>query len=185
MGNATTLIKLLAIITTTTILLLTHNLWLILLVFCSSIFATFILPNHKLLLRRLLPLLGIAAFTIILQIIFNSDKNYTHRLLYGFLVGLKLISISLLIFIFASITSISRLISLFNFLPGNFKITLTITFGILPIMLKEAENIRKIQISRGLKVRFWNIHKNIFPLIIPLLHRSFQRAERIAIRYYL
>jgi len=54
---------------------------------------------------------------------------------------------------------------------------LTMTFYFIPIIFQESEQIILVQKSRGLKTFSWNIA----PLIIPLLHRVFLRAELLAL----
>lgn len=175
-----TLFKLIILFSTTTFMLLQQNWEVIVMVFFAVIFLVFALQPKKFPLQRFVPLLVIAAFIILFHLIFNTGIGYQERIAIGAIEATKITTISLLVFLFTATTSINSIMLLFAFCPRKFKLVLTITFGILPAVMEEARNIKLIQNARGLHTNSFNLYKSFFPLIIPLLHRSFQRAERIA-----
>lgn len=177
-----TVLKLTMLFSLTSILLIAKNWQLIGIICLAIIISIIIFQAKKVFLQRIFPLLIIALFTVLFQLIFNVNNNYLARIILGIITATKIISISLLVFLFTTVTSMNSIVELFSFLPYEYKLVLIVTFGIFPIIMQELWSIKIIQNSRGLNTRSWNLYKTFFPLIIPLLHRSFQRAERIAVR---
>ena len=99
----------------------------------------------------------------------------------GCLAAAKITTVSWLVFIFTGTTSFSDMLDALCFLPKRYQLALTMTFALVPVLIAEAQQIKLIQSARGLS-RWWlNPFTNSFSVIIPLLHRSLSRAERIAI----
>ncbi|PIP52710.1 hypothetical protein COX09_00100 [Candidatus Beckwithbacteria bacterium CG23_combo_of_CG06-09_8_20_14_all_47_9] len=89
--------------------------------------------------------------------------------------GFRIANLSLLVFVYTETTSAREISQVFNWLPESLRLTLTITLNLIPIIFKEAQNIQIIQSSRGKKL------KQPLPLVIPLLHRTLQRSQQLAI----
>lgn len=134
-------------------------------------------PAKKLIFKRLKILIPIALMIFVLQIIFNQAQSLSWRIEFAYFVFIRITIISLVVLFFMTVVSASEIILAFWFLPQNIKLMLTMTFYFIPAIFKEAEQIILVQKSRGLKTFSWNIA----PLIIPLLHRIFLRAETLAL----
>ena len=89
--------------------------------------------------------------------------------------GLKVGALSLLVLTYTSLSSVSEISHSFRFLGPKNQLLLTLTLNLIPIILKEAQNIVLIQSSRGRR------SINPLPIIVPLLHRTFQRAQQLAL----
>ena len=89
--------------------------------------------------------------------------------------GLRIANLSLLVFIYTETTSTREISRVFSFLPARLSLALTLALNLIPIILREAQTIRLIQISRGKKLY------QPLPIIVPLLHRTFQRSQQLAI----
>ena len=146
------------------------------LLFILSIFLS-LTPARKLVFKRLKILLPIAIMIFVLQIIFNQPQSLFLRIEFAYFVFIRIAIISLSVLFFMAVVSTSEIILAFWFLPQNIKLVLTMTFYFIPAIFMEAEQIILVQKSRGLKTFSWNIT----PLIIPLLHRIFLRAETLSL----
>ena len=127
---------------------------------------TLTLSPKTTLLSRLKPLLFINALIILLQL---------RHLNTAILAALRITTLSLMVFYYTATTSASQIVKNFYFLPKAWQLMLTITFSLIPVIFSEAKKISLVQKSRGYK------NKNPFPVIIPLLHRTLQRAEQLAL----
>lgn len=134
-------------------------------------------PARKLIFSRLKILLPVAIMIFVLQIIFNQSQSFIWRIGFAYFVFIRITIVSLAVLFFVTVVSTSEIILAFWFLPQNIKLVLTMTFYFIPAIFKEAEQIILVQKSRGLKTFIWNIT----PLIIPLLHRIFLRAETLSL----
>lgn len=176
-----TVLKLILLISTSTLVLRIQN-WELTLVACIAIISfAFVLQAKRFPHERILPLIFIALLIIIFQVLFNTTEPYIVRIALGAIAAAKITSVSLLVFLFTASTSINSIMFLCNIFPRNLRLILTITFGIIPAVMEETRNIKLIQSARGLHTKSFNPYKSFLPIIIPVLHRSFQRAERIAI----
>lgn len=124
---------------------------------------------------RLKALIGISALIILFQLFFNSSLTLYQRLLQGFFVSLKILTLSLLVLTYTATTSVSQIIRHFGFLPQSFQLMFTITLSLIPAIFDEAKKISLIQASRGLH------STNPLPIIIPLLHRTLNRSQQLAL----
>ena len=88
--------------------------------------------------------------------------------------GLKVGTLSLLVLTYTSLSSVSEISQALRFLGPKAQLLISLTLNLIPIILKEAQMIRLIQSSR-------RPIKNPLPLVIPLLHRTFQRAQQLAL----
>lgn len=140
--------------------------------------------KRRKILSKIIPLLIAGVAIILFSMIFNYSLNYSERLFVAIITAIKITTLSLAVFVFTITTSPKEIMTLFTFLPKKIQLILTITLSIIPIIISEAQKIRIIQKARGLNYRGINIVKNIFPIIVPLLHRSFQRAEQMAMVLY-
>lgn len=136
-------------------------------------------------LGKLLKRIRFLSYSVILimlfQILFNSSVDIPTRALVGFIQSIKILTISILVFLYTSLTSPSKIGEAFSFLPGKIRLMLTISLSLLPVVVDETEKIRLIQISRGYQTSIWNPFQSIFPIMIPLIHRILRRTEQIAL----
>lgn len=168
-------LKLIALIFISSALILINNLYFLFVCLLILLLATILKANLSNLKNRLLPLLFTVILLIIFQLIFNSGQTYSARLLQGFTSALKILSLSLLVFLYTSTTSITQISQALNFFPKTFNFMLTITFSLIPVIFQEAKTIILLQKCRG-------YHSfNPLPIIIPLLHRTLKRSEQIAL----
>jgi energy-coupling factor transporter transmembrane protein EcfT len=65
-------------------------------------------------------------------------------------------------------------------LPKKLCLMLTISFALIPAILRESSMIRMVQQTRGLDTKGVKVVSGILALIIPLLSRTLLRAEHIA-----
>ena len=128
--------------------------------------------------KRIFAILPVAVAIIIFQIIFYLWAPFTQRLLFGFIAAIKIVLVSLSVLTFLSYTSLFSLIKLFDFLPQDILLILMITAYLIPSIFIEAEKIRIVQKSRNIKASSFS---SLPAIIIPLLHRVFQRAETISL----
>jgi energy-coupling factor transporter transmembrane protein EcfT len=145
------------------------------------IIAIILIPTKYSLLKRLKVILPICLIILLSQIIFNSAFTMQQRFVFGYIASMRIIIVSLSVFVFLATTSLSEIVSVFNFLPKNWLLLLTITCYLIPATLIEAEHIRIVQKSRTVYKNRWNVVQNIASLFVPLLHRIFKRAEVISL----
>ena len=141
--------------------------------FLLSLAAFLFFPVERLISHRLQPLLIVGILVLFFQLFFNRTVPIGNRFLLGYIAAIRLLIISLLVLIYMAITSLSDLISLFDFLPRPIQLLLAMTFYLIPSILHEAEEIQKVQKARGMR-------NNPFAVMIPLLHRVFTRAETLS-----
>jgi hypothetical protein len=89
--------------------------------------AIIIIPTKYSLLSRLKAILPICVIILLSQIIFYSNVSYGERVLFGYISALKIIIISLSVFVFLATTSLSEIVSIFIFLPKDWLLFLLIT----------------------------------------------------------
>lgn len=167
-------IKFLSLIIASTLVLFIKDWQEAVIVFIFVIIASSLIPQKRDVTKRIYPLFFIAAMIIIFQLIFNYTVSLPQRLILGLTSALKIISLSMLMFIYTASTSTSKIINTFSFLPKSLQLMLTITLVLVPVIMDEYHKIYLIQSTRGNRSRF-------LPIIIPLLHRSLKRAEQIGI----
>jgi len=174
-------LKLIGLISLTTLMLWLKS-WLLISLFLALITAAiFFLKTTKHLGSRIYTLLFISLCIVLFQVLFNFHVNLATRFTLGIINAEKIMALSLLALVYSATTSFSELIKLFAFLPKNISLMFTLAFSFLTIMTEEIKKIALVQSARGLNTKSLNPKKSILPLIIPLLHRSFMRAERIAV----
>ncbi|MBU2052215.1 hypothetical protein KKH13_03375 [Patescibacteria group bacterium] len=93
----------------------------------------------------------------------------------SFVPGLKVGALSLLVLTYTSLSSVKEISQMFSFLGPRNQLLITLTLNLIPLILKEAQNIILVQSSRGRR------SFNPFPVIVPLLHRTFQRAQQLTL----
>jgi energy-coupling factor transporter transmembrane protein EcfT len=170
-----TRLNLIALILFSTFFVLVRNIYLISLIFCILIAINGVIKHRGNVKSRLVAIIGVSALVILFQLIVNSTVPIYERLLIGSLTTLRLVSLSLLVFIFTETTSPSSIVSALSFLPNNVTLMLTISFSLIPAILQEVSAIRIAQQARG-------AHSgSIIPVLVPLLNRTLTRAEHIAI----
>jgi len=174
-------IKLIILLLLTTITLFTRQWSIIIILLSAATFITIAANSYYDFIQRIKPLLIISILIIIFNVFLNpATITHTEKLFLSLLTSGKIITLSLLVFAFTSTTSLKEIISIFSFLPKKFCLALTISLSIIPVILSEVKKVKIVQESKGLKFS-WNPIKSFMPIIIPVIHRSFQRAEQIAL----
>lgn len=181
MGSRKTRIKLLFLILFSTLMIFFRNLCVIFSITIIIILISILKLNFLRVKNRLIPLFFVALLIIIFQLLFGLDSSLYLRLFQGFTAALRLLSLSLLVFLFTETTSITEIVAVFSFLPPKLNLMITISFSLIPVILKEISIIRVAQQSRGLPLKGISMFRSLFPILIPLLSRTLTRAEQIAI----
>jgi energy-coupling factor transporter transmembrane protein EcfT len=140
-----------------------------------------LVPTKYSLLSRLKAIIPICIIILLSQIIFFPDGSLETRFLFGYIAAIRIVVISLSVFVFLAITPLSEIVSIFSFLPKDWLLMLLITCYLIPATLTEAEHIRLVQKSRTVYKNRWNVIQNVAALFVPLLHRIFKRAEIISL----
>jgi len=149
--------------------------------FLILILLLYLSRSKQKIISRIRPLLIIGLFVISFQLIFNTPVSPSIRIIEGFTAAIKIITLSLFVFLYTSTASPSEIIASFSFLPKKLLLMFAITFNMIPTILSESEKIVIVQRCRGYQSRSFNIFGNILPVIIPLLHRTLRRAEQLSL----
>jgi energy-coupling factor transport system permease protein len=188
-----------------TLLLFIHRLEL-LFVFFAVVLVLFRLSklDFGLALRNLRPFLWLFLITFILHVMFTkgrilwkvpavslyiTEEGITRGLFYTFRIGILVMLASLLTLTTSPMSltdAIERFLSPFRFIgvPAHeIAMMLSISLRFIPILIDEAERIRKAQISRGSRFVGSIVSKirSVVPLIIPLFLSTFRRANDLAL----
>lgn len=181
MKTVLTRLKFMFLIVSTTAMILLHNLWL-LLGFCIGLLILSLFLSPKANVRGRLFSVGIVSLLVVLfQVIFNFTIPLPERFLIGLMTASRLIALSMIVLLFTETTSVSAIVDAFSFLPRKFCLMMTISFALLPTLMREVQMIQLMQQVRGLRANNFNPFRTFLPIIIPLLHRTLTRAEHIAI----
>jgi len=172
--------KLLLLLCSSTALIYLHSLVIMTCVFLILSIISLLTKSWSKTIKRFLSICLVASFVILFQVVFNASVPLLARLSLGILAAVRIISLSLLVFIFAETTSVSDIARAFSFLPKQISLLLTISLALIPSILLESQSIRLAQQARGYSMKGWNIVRGFVPLVIPLLSRTLVRAERIA-----
>jgi len=133
---------------------------------------SFLLESAKVIIKRLGLFLLIGFSIFIFQLFFNKSVLFQDRLFFSLISFFKIATISQIVFITVKIISPSEIINAFDFLSSSTKLLLGLTFYFIPLLTNELKTINLVQKSRGAKA-------SLFSLLIPLLHRVFQRSETL------
>jgi energy-coupling factor transporter transmembrane protein EcfT len=140
-----------------------------------------LIPTKYSIAGRLKAIIPICVIILISQIIFYPSIAFAQRFLFGYIASMRIIIVSLSVFVFLATTALSEIVSVFRFLPKDWLLLLLITCYLIPVTLSEAEHIKLIQKSRVVYKNPWNVVRSIAALYVPLLHRVFRRAEVISL----
>ena len=160
-------LKLLALILISSWLILLKDARLLGLIFSLNLLVIYFSPRRTELLSHLKFLAILIGLVVILQLLARQPVSLVP--------GLKVGALSLLVLTYTSLSSVKEISQCFKFLGPKSQLLITLTLNLIPIILKEAENIVLIQSSRGRSLR------SPLPVIIPLLHRTFARAQQLAL----
>jgi energy-coupling factor transporter transmembrane protein EcfT len=144
------------------------------------IIAIILIPTKYSLINRLKVILPICLIILISQIVFNSAFSFEQRFLFGYISSMRIIIVSLSVFAFLATTPLSEIVAVFQFLPKDWLLLLTITCYLIPATITETQHIGMVQKSRTVYKNRWNVIQNTAALFVPLLHRIFKRAEIIS-----
>lgn len=131
-------------------------------------------------LRRMRTFLFIGLSIILFQVLLNTSQSLINRLISGIRTTLQLALMSEIVFITLKYISPARIVSALYFLPQKILLLFTMTFAFIPILLSEQRSIQIAQSSRGTGTSFKSRLIAPIALIVPLIHRIFQRAEAIS-----
>ncbi len=173
--------KLVALLLVSTIFVLVRSLPVIAVASGAIMVLTLVQTGRFHTKTRLLTIIGITCFVLLFQLLFHTGVSIQERLIEGAMASLRIISLSLLVFLFSETTSLSSLASSISFMPRDVRLMITISLALLPAILYEFSIIRMVQETRGYQPRAINVFRSFFPVIIPLLNRTLSRAEHIAI----
>ncbi len=173
-------IKLLTIIFSSLIIVIFKNWTLVIGLFVLSLLLSIRGVRRDKLAKRVLPLILIVFSVIFFQIIFNYSVDLYTRISLGLISGLKIFTISLMVFLFTSTTSPSEIASVFSFLPSRVQLLVTMTLSLIPLVFEEAHKIQLVQNSRGNAKKRINLFGGFLAVIIPLLHQTLIRSEQLA-----
>ncbi len=129
---------------------------------------------------RYISIAVVTLFIMIFQLLFNGSLPLAARIVTGFIASLRIISLSLMVFLFTETTSVSDIVQALSFLPKTICLMLTISFALIPAILRESAMIRMAQQTRGLETGGFKRVSSFLALIVPLLSRTLLRAEHIA-----
>ncbi len=172
-----TLLKIILLVGLSSFFLTSFNLILLLSALILLLIAISSTRSRKKIYPRLKALIPAGILIFVLQIAFSPGVPLNDKLLFSLTVFSKLTVVSLLVLYFVSTTSPANIVSSFFFLNEDMRLMLTMTFYFIPLILDEASQIMAVQKSRGLKSFSWNL----MPLIVPLLHRVFTRAQALSL----
>ena len=173
-------LKLLGLVIFTTLTIYVQDFWILLSLLILMIIFIIVIRSRNNLSERVSPLISIFFLILIFQIVFNTSLDLFSRIGKGFIAGLKILNLSLLVFFFTATTPLSRIGSVFSFLPKSMRLMLTITLSLIPVVFEEAKKITIAQNSRGYNTRQLNPIRSIMHVLIPLIHRILRRSEQIA-----
>ena len=179
-----TKIKLLLLLSLTTWLLSIRHPFLLFSFLLIVLILTLFTVQFRKLGDRLKPLLAIVVLIIFFQLLFNQSLSPVERIQAGLFSSTKILTISLLVFYFTSIISLGSIVEALSFLPESFRLALTITFSFIPAVIEEGKQISLVQSSRGLRSSLLHPLAGITPIIVPLIHRVLNRAEKITLTLY-
>lgn len=131
------------------------------------------IESAKTSLRRLSLLFLIGLSIFVFQLLFNKSLLFQECLFFSLISFFKIAAISQIVFITVKIISPSEIINAFDFLSSSTKLLLGLTFYFIPLLTNELKIINLVQKSRGSR-------GSPFSLLVPLLHRVFQRAETLS-----
>ncbi len=180
MNTHRTRIKLICLLFCSTAMIIFRSPLVILGIFVVVTFISIIRSSRIQVKTRLLSLGVVSASVIIFQVVCNGSVSMQERLLLGSESALRIMTLSLLVFLFTETTSVSEIMSAFSFLPQKMRLMMTISFSLIPVITREIHTIRIAQQARGFQPRGVHVVRTVFPIIIPLLYRTLARAEHIA-----
>ncbi len=161
------MIKLIALVLLSSWLIFIKDVRLLAVIFAVNLLIIYFSPRRTELLSRLKFLAILIGLVVILQLLARQPVSL--------IPGLKVGALSLLVLTYTSLSSIKEISQTLRFLGPKAQLLITLTLNLIPIILKEAENIVLIQSSRSRRL------KSPLPVIVPLLHRTFARAQRLAL----
>lgn len=161
------MIKLIVLILASSWLIFIKDIRLLTVIFAVNFVVIYFSRKRQELVSRLRFLAILVGLVFLLQIIARQPVSLVP--------GLKIGALSLLVLTYTSLSSVKEISQTLKFLGPKTQLLFTLTLNLIPIILKEAQNITLIQSSRG--QRFINP----LPVIVPLLHRTFQRAQQLAL----
>jgi biotin transport system permease protein len=167
-------LKILLLLLTTSMVIIFNSLFLIIGMFLAVLVYYVAIVRRNNYKERIFGL-GFVALSIVgFQLFFHTALSLQERIVIGGVMALRLMTLSFMVFLFTETTSVSEIVSALSFLPRKLNLMLTISFALLPSIMREMHMIRIAQQARGVKT-------NVLPIIIPLLHRTLSRAEHVAI----
>ncbi len=172
-------LKILGLLGVTTSVILLRDVCLVAILFAGLVLLCLI-RGPRSLLRRVKPLAVIGVLVVSYHTLCIKNVPVEARFIIGVASAMRLMTLSLLVFLFTQTTSPATLLEGLTFLPSRLRLVVAISVSLIPILVAEAAEIRKAQLSRGVRAVWWNPIPAFLPMLIPLLHRTLRRAEHIA-----
>jgi energy-coupling factor transporter transmembrane protein EcfT len=167
--------KFLCLLICSTGILFIRDAWFVTGVLICIGMVSYVSSGQKKFVQRITPLLTVCIFIMVFQLVGNAGLSLVGRLIAGYISGARILSLSLLVFLFTEMTSVYKIVEALSFLPSTLQLLITISFALIPTIMSEIGVIKRAQQSRGYQSR------SIFPILIPLVSRTLGRAEHIAI----
>jgi energy-coupling factor transporter transmembrane protein EcfT len=175
------LTKTLLLLLLTTLLLYLNNYVFTVILFVVTLAALLAINNRNFLKKRIVPLCITVFLLICFHAVFNGSVPLAGRLQMGLLAGIRLFCVSSLVLLYTTTTSPLEIISVVSFLPNIARLLLTITLTTVPAIFEESEHIWRVQKSRGLCSSRLSPFSSLLPIVLPLFHSIFIRAEQLTI----
>jgi len=99
---------------------------------------------------------------------------------FGILSTISLVNVIATAMLFTYTTKPSRLVDALSWFhaPTAISFPLAIAFSFIPLFIREVKTVRIAQSARGARM---NSPLSVFPMLLPVLHRAFRRAEKLTI----
>lgn len=174
-------IKIVLLCLLTTVLLYVNNHVFNIVLFVITVGLLLSIKKRIIIKKRIVPLVSTVVVLIIFHSLFNTAIPFSERLQAGLGAGIRLFTVSSLVFLYTVTASPSEIMMVFAFLPKLYQLLLTITLTTVPAIFEESEHITRVQKTRGLKVSRFNPLSHLLPVLLPLFHSIFARAEQLTI----
>ena len=158
------------------------NIFFTVIIFLITGTAIFILKLHSKFFDWIKFIIFVCVLIILIQSFTYSGLRFTTEgLLFGVITSLKLLTITSLVFAFISTIPLEQLSKMFDFLPKEMSMMLTLTLRLLFIMKEQILTIVQAQKARGLNFNTLNVFKVYFPIFVPLFNKILENSQRMAL----
>ncbi len=175
-------VKLLILVLVSSGMLLFTNFIVITIAAVSAVALVFVFNIQDKFMPWIKPLLLAFVVIVLLQTFTYAGLSFSMLgFQYGLLFAMRIFVLLTMVFIFVQTTTMGRLAEAFDFLPRTISQVLVMALSMLPNVMELAEKIMNAQKSRGLSFRSPNITRTYFPVLVPLVAKTLERSERMAL----